>query len=153
MFNKESAFPKFLYLKLNKTIILFFKGDCALVKTLNDTSLICKDVTLPNILKNYQKKQTIKAYSTYQFSELTDFEQIVDVGITTYYAVDYTNNHIVSFNEYWEFQRFKITISRSVYIKAVNSDLYISADNYFYKTDKYLNVIKSSKKCALSWII
>ena len=59
---------------------------------------------------------------------------------TTYYAIDWSGNKIIIFDENWRYLTYKI-FSGSVYMITVNNNLYISGDNNVYKTDKYLNII------------
>jgi hypothetical protein len=65
-------------------------------KLLSINSLL--GATLSYMLKNYQKRFTIK-----NLIKLFDFETIVDNNVTLYYAVDYDANNIIRFNENWEY--------------------------------------------------
>jgi hypothetical protein len=68
-------------------------------------------------------------------------EEIVDIN-TTYYVANYGLNHVVIYNEFWEYQTYK-TLAGCALIKAVGEELYVAANDYIYKTDKNVNQIKS----------
>ena len=93
------------------------------------------------MLKYYQKRFTIKNYSTLNFVKLFDFETIVDNNLTSYYAVDYGAGKIIRINENWEFLSIK-TIAYGCFIKLVENEFFISSESGILKTDKDLNIIK-----------
>jgi hypothetical protein len=101
------------------------------------------DTNVANKLENYQNRFKITGYSTFQFTALVDFEEIIEANLTTYYAVDFGNSHVVLFNENWEYQTYKTTSIQGSFVKVVDNELYIVGDSNFYKTDKDVNVTES----------
>jgi hypothetical protein len=101
------------------------------------------------MLQNYQKKLRLTGYSTYLFNFLIGFEEINEEN-TMYYITDYINNHVIMFNGSWIYQTFK-SFTKPTYLKAIENELFISGDNYFCKTDKNLNVIKTYSNLAVRY--
>ncbi len=65
------------------------------------------------------------------------------VGIEIkYYEADFSAKKIVIFNEKWQFQSY-VNFSAQYFV-AIGDDIYISTDYYVFKTDKNLNIIKTS---------
>ena len=73
------------------------------------------------------------------FNVLVGFGYLVDTN-TTYYALDWNGNKIIIFDSNWKYLNFT-SLNKPAFMITVNSSLYISADYYVYKTDKYLNII------------
>ena len=92
-------------------------------------------------MRIYSLKWRITSYSSYNFSYLKGFEQIVGANSTTYYLVDSSVKRILLFDEYWQFKTFKTINDTLNYIKAIGKELYISGDNGFYKTDQNINIL------------
>ncbi len=61
---------------------------------------------------------------------------------TSYYVVDYSTNRIYLLNDNYGYVTEK-TFSKPNYIFNANSSLYITGDSNIWKTDKYLNILKT----------
>ena len=90
------------------------------------------------MLKNSTSRTTINTYSGMNFTYLTGFGYLIDTN-TTYYALDYSANRIIIFDQNWQYLTFKSFI-RPVRMVTINSALYISCQLHVYKTDKNLNI-------------
>ena len=89
------------------------------------------------VFKNYSHQTTINKYSGISFSYLVGFGYLVDSN-TTHYVLDWSGNKIIIFDENWQYLTFQ-SFNNPAFMISVNNGLYISANNFIYKTDKYLN--------------
>ena len=100
---------------------------------------IILDQSLAYILKNYTKKFTITTYGNNLWNWLTGFEQVINNGVATYYAVDFgssASSRIVIFNQHWVYQSYhNLTYERTYTTKYVGGYFYFTSYDYFYKTD------------------
>ena len=90
--------------------------------------------------KNLANKTIIKTYSGINFIGLNGFGCLVDTA-TTFYALDWTGNKIIIYDSNWQYLTYK-NFSSPINMITVNNSLYISGDNFIYKTDKNLNITK-----------
>jgi hypothetical protein len=93
------------------------------------------------MLSTYKNKFRFYGYSNFTFNCAFGIEEIVDIN-TTYYVVNFGSSHVVTYNEFWEYQTYK-TLDGCALIKAIGDELYVAARDYIYKTDKNVNQIKS----------
>ena len=75
------------------------------------------------------------------FSGVSGFGMLID-SQTTYYIIDRDNSRIIIFDKNWKYASTKsIPYPYSMITK--NNYLYITSEYYIYKSDKFLNVIKT----------
>ena len=65
----------------------------------------------------------------------------LDKGRTFYYVLDWSGNKVLRYDDNWNFIEYK-NYSYPFHMIVVNTSIYIIGE-YIYKTDKYLNFIKS----------
>ena len=92
-----------------------------------------------DIFNNYIQRTTITSFNGSSFLILCGFGMFNSVN-TSYYITDYSNNRVYKISDTWEYVSFKYFL-KPTYIRAISSDLYISADSYIYKADNNLNVL------------
>ena len=100
------------------------------------------------MLKNYTKKFSLTTYGNIRWNGLTGFEQVINNGVATYFAVDYGSSpsRSVIFNQHWIYQSYhNLTYDGTYTTKYVGGYFYFTSDNYFYKTDLSFNLIAHSK--------
>ena len=91
---------------------------------------------------NYRKRFSITSYGGVAISYVSGFEQVITNGIPTYYVVDFWDQLVIQFDQYWNYVKYNqlpYTYIRN--IKYVNGSFYISALSYFLKTDMNFTVI------------
>jgi hypothetical protein len=74
-------------------------------------------------------------------SGLQGFGMMVDFN-TSYYIMDESNNIIFLLNDNYDYVTMK-TFSNPNYMVTINSSIYLTGTNNIWKTDKYLNILKT----------
>ena len=109
---------------------------------------IILDQSLAFILKNYTKKFSITTYGNIGWYWLSGFEQVINNGVATYFAVDYgssASSRIVIFNQHWVYKRYhNLPYNYTYTTKYVGGYFYFTSNDYFYKTDLSFNLIAHS---------
>ena len=98
------------------------------------------------MLNNYSKRFSLTSFGGVNWNWLTGFEQVVTNGVSTYYAIDYsdTSSRIVTFNHFWIYQGYQnLPYTYAYTTKYVGGYFYFSSNDYFYKT--YSNFIVINK--------
>jgi hypothetical protein len=90
----------------------------------------------------YTKRHSIDNYGGISWSYGCGYEEVVQNGIPTFYAVDIGTSRVVKFDLKWNYQTYyNLTLPGAYTLKDVNGYFYFSANGYFYKTDTSFNVI------------
>ncbi len=126
----SSIFIKFISLIIIKIMLFFFALDNSLL----------------DVFQNFSLKTTISSYPAKSFSTLYGFG-IIDDANATYYALDNfnsTNSNFVLYNRNWTYLTYiTMPIYNPISIQSINNELYITAQDGIFKTDKSLNLVKS----------
>ena len=111
-----------------------------------------EDQNFVSMLNNFTKRQSFIRYGDNNWNSLTGFEQVVTDGKATYYAIDYGNSRIITYNHYWEYQSYqKLPYRFTNGVKYVAGYFYFSANDYFYKTDSRFAKINEYKKAYANY--
>jgi hypothetical protein len=94
-----------------------------------------------NLIQIYQLRHTITKYNGQSFNFAHGFASIVDVTNTTYYALDFYNQKIVMFDEYWQYKN-DLKITNFAHAITIVKEIYISGEGKIQKRDQNLNLIK-----------
>ena len=102
---------------------------------------------------NYAKKYSLTNYGGISWTYLTGFEQTVTNGISTYYAVEYSQlSPIVIFNEFWVYLYYQnLPFSYTYTTKYVGGYFYFSSNDYFYKTYSNFALLSSYKNAGAAY--
>jgi hypothetical protein len=85
---------------------------------------------------NYTKRASIDNYGGIPWTYAGGYEEVINNGIPTFYAVDIDISRVVKFDSNWNYQTFyDLSIPRSFTLKYINGYFYFSAEYHFYKTD------------------
>lgn len=88
-------------------------------------------------------KKVIKNYSTYSMNEMRDCKKAnSNEGISVHYCVSYMNNHLIQFDQNWNFKSLQ-TLIRWYYMDLADDNFYGTTDNKVLKINFALNVINS----------
>ena len=113
--------------------------------------LSSQDQSFVFMLANYTKRFSLTNYGGIAWSLITGFEQVVSgSGVATYYVIDYSAQKVVIFNQYWVYQSYKAlnALSYPYDLRLVGAYFYISANDFFYRTDAAFNVQNPSYSYA-----
>ena len=92
------------------------------------------------MFENYQKRFTLTTYGNNSFGLVIGFEQVVTNIIPTYYVLDASKSRVIQYDQFWNYQKYyNLTYPGSFNLKYMNGYFYISANNFFYKTDINFN--------------
>ena len=97
-----------------------------------------------NVFTNFTLKELIISFNKNNFTFITGFGMIVDFN-TSYYVLDTETIFLLNDNYAYVTQK---KFSLPFYLVNTNSSLYITGDENMWKTDKYLNVLKTHTKYA-----
>ena len=70
------------------------------------------------------------------------FGMFIDTESTFYYVLDWAGSKVFRYDDNWNFIEYKSYYSYPFHMIVVNNSIYINGEK-IYKTDKYLNFIKS----------
>jgi hypothetical protein len=101
--------------------------------------------SLLNLFPNYQQRFLLTSFSNQGFNQLYGFDFFVDSNVTYHYAINYNvPGSILKYSSDWEYLGIApTTITWPVFIKTIDNDIYVAADNNVFKTDKNLTVVNS----------
>jgi hypothetical protein len=109
--------------------------------------------SLPDLFQNFSLKTTISSYPARSFT-LYGFGLIDDAN-ETYYALDHINSthcNFVLYDRNWTYLTYKtMPIYVPYSIISINNELFITAYNGIYKSDKYLNLVKSYTRISADY--
>ena len=86
------------------------------------------------------RPNNITSYNGSNFYSLIGFGSFPGRN-TIYYALDWAAHRIIMFDKNWQYLNYKSFLNPANMIR-INNTLYITSQNYIYKTDKYLNLIQ-----------
>jgi hypothetical protein len=93
-------------------------------------------------LDTFQKYRHRHKIDSVGFNDSYSFISIIDATNTTfYYVFQFSSDEILIFNEKWVYQK-SVSLAKSTYAIEVETELFVTADGVFYKTDRNLNVMK-----------
>ena len=102
---------------------------------------------------NFVKRYSLTNYGGIKWTFLTGFEQVVTNGISTYYAIEFSQpSVIVIFNQFWIYQYSQpLPFNYTYAAKYVGGYFYFSSDNYFYKTYSNFALLSSYKTAGAAY--
>lgn len=93
------------------------------------------------MLSNYTKRNSITTYGGNSWGPLTGIIQVLTSGVATYYSINYGPNHLVKFDQYWNYQTYyTLPLSSTFNGLYVGGRFYFTAEYYFYRTDSNFNL-------------